>query len=70
MDAVRLVSPGPRYIHFLSQVVRSGQVTGSLVSDACIAALALEYDATVVTNDVDFRRFQVRLEFPLSEEGP
>lgn len=65
VEAVQLVSPGPNYWHYLSEVVKNGQITGALVSDACIAALALQYDATVVTNDLDFRRFDVRVDFPL-----
>lgn len=65
VESVRLISPGSRYWTYLSQVLKDGQVTGALVSDACIAALALEYDATVYTNDVDFRRFDIRVEFPL-----
>jgi len=31
--------------------------TGRLATDVHIAALALEFDATVATNDTDFSRF-------------
>jgi predicted nucleic acid-binding protein len=34
------------------------QVTGPLVSDATLAALAIEHGATFCTTDRDFRRFE------------
>ena len=36
---------------------RLEETPGNLTSDAHVAALALEYDCTVVSADSDFRRF-------------
>ncbi|MEZ5402071.1 MAG: TA system VapC family ribonuclease toxin [Bryobacteraceae bacterium] len=63
---VRVVHPGERHWDILRRVLRDGQVRGRVVTDAHLAALAIEYGATLCTNDVGFRRFEgVRLEFPL-----
>jgi len=38
--------------------VEEAQVTGPLVTDAAMAALALEHGATLCSVDRDFRRFR------------
>jgi uncharacterized protein len=44
----------------------AGQASGPLVSDAHLAALAVEHGATLVTNDRDFARFpDVKVDYPL-----
>ncbi|MHB8734068.1 MAG: TA system VapC family ribonuclease toxin [Terriglobales bacterium] len=50
---------GPTELHWdvLQQVVKQGQARGALVSDAHLAALALERGATLCSTDRDFRRF-------------
>lgn len=54
---VRLLEPGPRYwITFRDLIVRY-TISGPLVSDAHLAALALEHDVTLFTADADFCRF-------------
>ncbi len=55
-NMVRLVEPGPRHMHLLRQFLRQTP-GGDLVTDAHIAAIAAEYNATVHSNDTDFRRF-------------
>jgi toxin-antitoxin system PIN domain toxin len=61
-----LVLPTDRHWHILTRLLVAGQVSGPLVSDAHLAALAIEHGATLVTNDRDFSRFPgLRLEFPL-----
>jgi predicted nucleic acid-binding protein len=41
-------------------------LTGPLVSDAHLAALAIEHGATLITSDRDFARFpDLRVEYPL-----
>jgi uncharacterized protein len=63
---VALVGPGERYWALLRRLLLDAQVTGPLVSDAALAALALEHGATLVTTDRDFVRFRgLRLENPL-----
>ncbi len=63
--SVVTVSPGPRHWELFSGVCRDVDARGSLVSDAVIAAIAIEQGATVVTLDRGFRRFPgVRWEAP------
>ncbi len=51
------VNPGRQHLPLLEELCRSGDARGDLVSDAVIAALALEAGATVITYDRDFARF-------------
>jgi toxin-antitoxin system PIN domain toxin len=51
------VNPGRRHLPLLEELCRDGDARGDLVSDAVIAALAMEAGATVVTYDRDFARF-------------
>lgn len=51
------VNPGRRHLPLLEKLCRDGDARGDLVSDAVIAALAVEAGATVVTYDRDFARF-------------
>lgn len=65
--AVTPIVPGVRYWSILRDLMIATGVRGSLVSDAHIAALALENDASVCTTDRDFLRFaSVRLINPLA----
>src|SRR4051794_21388605 len=54
---VGLLEPGDRYWPLLRELLIDGQVTGPLVMDAALAALALEHGATLYTTDRDFARF-------------
>ena len=51
------VNPGRRHLRLLEELCRTADARGDLVSDAVIAALAIEAGATVVTYDRDFARF-------------
>ena len=51
------VNPGRQHLVLLEELCRSADARGDLVSDAVIAALAIEAGATVVTYDRDFARF-------------
>jgi toxin-antitoxin system PIN domain toxin len=65
--AVQLIEPGRGYWHILRRLLIEHNVRGKLVSDAHIAALALENDATLYTADRDFARFAgLRVVNPLS----
>lgn len=57
VPVVRVLEPGERHWEILSQVVVEARVTGPLVTDAVLAALALEHGASVCTTDKDFLRF-------------
>ena len=54
---VRLLAPGEQHWMYLRRVLVEGQATGPLVSDAEIAALAIEYGGVLYTADRDFARF-------------
>lgn len=49
--------PGPSYRTILAGLVRDLDLRGNLVSDAALAAMALEYGVAVVSADSDFARF-------------
>lgn len=54
---VRVLHPGPKFQEiFLRQLEQVG-VGGNLTTDAQLAALAIEYQAELHSNDVDFARF-------------
>jgi uncharacterized protein len=52
-----IVEATPRHLELVSGLLVTAGTGGNLVSDAHLAALALEHDATVVTHDTDFARF-------------
>ncbi len=55
---ITALNPGPRYLEILEQVLAATGATTRLVTDATIAALAIEHDAEVHTHNArDFRRF-------------
>jgi len=56
--AVGLLEPGDVYWEILRGLLLSAQVSGPLVMDAALAALALEHGATLCTTDRDFARFE------------
>jgi len=65
-DNVAIVSPTDRHWPVLSGLLPRHRVRGSLITDAHLAALAIEHGATLCTNDRDFSRFPgLKLEFPL-----
>ncbi len=55
--AVALIEPGEAYWGIFSQLLVNAQVSGALVTDAALAAIAIEVGATLATSDRDFRRF-------------
>jgi toxin-antitoxin system PIN domain toxin len=67
LPAVALVEPGEQYWEILRKLLCEGQVAGPLVSDAALAALALDHGAALCTTDRDFTRFPgLRLVNPLA----
>ena len=64
---VRLLAPGENHWPLLREVLTEGQVRGPLVTDAQLAALAIEYGGELHTTDRDFARFPgLRWKNPLS----
>jgi hypothetical protein len=55
--SVVLLEPGERFWEILSNLIDTAQVSGPLMTDAALAALALEHGATLCTTDRDFARF-------------
>ena len=56
--SARLLAPGPRHRALLAEAIEEGAATGNLVLDAAIVATCREHAArTILTNDLDFRRF-------------
>jgi predicted nucleic acid-binding protein len=53
----RTIEPGEQYWGIFSKLLLEGQVSGPLVTDAALAALALENGASLCTTDRDFSRF-------------
>ncbi len=55
---VIVVEAGERFWEIFREQTTLAQVSGPLVTDAALAALALEQGATLCTTDMDFRRFE------------
>lgn len=53
-----LLEPGPRHLEILEEMAIHGQATGPRLSDAVLAAIAIEHGATLASTDRDFSRFQ------------
>jgi toxin-antitoxin system PIN domain toxin len=54
---LRVVEPGPRHTEILERFVAENQAAGSLLTDAAMAALAVEQGAVLASTDRDFSRF-------------
>lgn len=54
---VVIVQPGPRHLELLRQLVIESRATAPLITDAALAALAIENGAVLASTDRDFSRF-------------
>lgn len=54
---VTLLNPGERHWDILREIMTKGQIRGPLVTDAHLAALAIEHGSVLATTDRDFARF-------------
>lgn len=54
---VSIASPGERHWRTLADLAATGKARGPLLTDAHLAALAIEHGATLATTDRDFSRF-------------
>ena len=57
-DPVWIPAPTERHADILGGLVVSYQLRGNLVSDAHLAALAIEHGLTICSADTDFARFR------------
>jgi predicted nucleic acid-binding protein len=55
--SVRILQPGPRLLAILSGFCQAGVLSAAMMTDAHIAALAIESQTFVHSNDSDFSRF-------------
>lgn len=53
----QIVTPGPRHLRILADIMESARTSGRLTTDAHLAALAIETQSQLCSNDVDFARF-------------
>jgi toxin-antitoxin system PIN domain toxin len=54
---VQIATPGDRHGEVLFDLLTSVGTAGNLTSDAHLAAIAIEYQAELVSTDADFARF-------------
>ena len=54
---VIILQPGPRHAELLERLVSEHVATGALVTDAVLAALAMENGGVLASTDQDFGRF-------------
>lgn len=55
---VRLLQPTDQHWSLFQQMLKSGNAVGNLVSDAHLAALAVEHNCVLHSTDADFSRFR------------
>lgn len=63
---VQVISPSAQHWDLFRRLLAESQAVGPLVMDAHLAALAMEYGATLCSHDADFTRFKsLRVHDPL-----
>ena len=55
---VQPLDPGALHLEILARLLLATGVAGNLTTDAHLAAIAIEYQAEIHSNDTDFGRFQ------------
>jgi hypothetical protein len=53
----RILTPGPSHLDVLESLLSGAAISSSLVTDAHLAALTIEHQAELHSNDWDFARF-------------
>jgi len=54
---VQILEPGPRHLSFVEKLFAMTGVAGNLTTDTHLAALAIEHQCELHSNDSDFARF-------------
>lgn len=60
---VTVLRPGEGHWDILRRLLEGAGTAGNLTTDAHLAALAIEFDATLCSSDNDFARFEPELRF-------
>jgi len=64
---VQSIEPGPQHLEILDRLLGAAGAAGNLTTDAHLAALAIEHQCELHSNDTDFARFSgLRWRNPLS----
>lgn len=56
-EHVSVLEAGPRHLDIVAQLFNATGVAGRLTTDTHLAAIAIEYQSELQTNDADFARF-------------
>lgn len=68
---VKLLQPTEQHWLIFQQMLRASNATGNLVSDAHLAALAVEHNAVLQSCDSDFARFRgLKWKNPIADHKP
>jgi predicted nucleic acid-binding protein len=54
---VQILHPGPRHLQILQSFAQNRLLSSALVTDSHLAALAIETQSELHSNDADFARF-------------
>jgi toxin-antitoxin system PIN domain toxin len=54
---IQVLVPGPRHLEILTEIMHISGASGRLTTDAHLAALAIETQSELHSNDADFSRF-------------
>jgi hypothetical protein len=54
---VQVLDPGPRHLEIIARLLAGLGVGGNLTTDAHLAAIAIEHQCEIHSNDTDFGRF-------------
>jgi len=68
LPQIGIIDPGEDFWEIYQTLIAEAQARGPLMTDAFLAALALEYGAFLCSSDEDFRRFgKLRFRNPLAK---
>lgn len=56
-EHAQILDPGPRHLELFQGMLAAAHGAGNLTTDAHLAAIAVEYQAELCSNDRDFGRF-------------
>lgn len=57
LENCRIIEPQNRHWEIFSKLVSQAHAVGNLISDAYLAAIAIENGCTLLTRDTDFKKF-------------